>query len=142
MAQEMEIQATLAGGMRFDIETGSGHKLTLDAGEDLGGVNSGARPMEMLLTGLAGCMGMSIISILNKMHQEVLNYKINIHGERASKHPQVFTTITVEHILRGPGLKSEAVQRAFELAERKYCGASTMLENAATIKHAFRIQEA
>ena len=69
MAEEMTAQVTLEEGMRFTAESGSGHRVTLDADEKGGGENLGFRPMELLLVGLAGCTGMDVISILRKKRQ-------------------------------------------------------------------------
>lgn len=139
MAKEMDISARLTGGMRFDVETGSGYTLRLDMAEGEGGEGAGPQPMEMLLVGLAGCAGMSNLLILRKRKQDIRDYEIRIHGERAASHPQVFTEITVEHVLTGKEIKPEVVERAMQMTEQKYCGASVMLEKTAHISHTYRI---
>lgn len=45
MAERMTVQAKLEMGMRFDVEAGSGHYVTLDAAEHSGGQDAGFRPM-------------------------------------------------------------------------------------------------
>ena len=142
MANEMTVRATLETGMRFDVETGSGHHVILDVAERDGGQDSGPRPMEMLLVALASCAGMDIISILRKKRQEITGYELRVHGMRAEEHPKVFLDITVEHIFTGHNIRPEAVERAIQLTEERYCGASAMLEKTATIKHTFRITDA
>lgn len=139
MAKEMDISARLAGGMRFDVETGSGYTLRLDMAEGEGGESAGPQPMEMLLVGLAGCAGMSNLLILRKRKQDIHDYEIRIHGKRAASHPQVFTEITVEHVLTGKEIKPEVVERAMQMTEQKYCGASVMLEKTAHISHTYTI---
>lgn len=141
MANEMSVRAVLESGMRFDVETGSGHHVILDAAEHNGGQDRGPRPMEMLLVALAGCAGMDILTILRKKRQEVTAYEMRVHGERAAEHPKVFVRITVEHILSGRHIQPEAVQRAIDLTEEKYCGASAMLGKTAAIIHTFRVIE-
>lgn len=141
MANDMTVHATLETGMRFDVETGSGHHIILDAAEHNGGQDTGPRPMEMLLVALASCAGMDIITILRKKRQEITGYELRVHGMRAEDHPKVFLEITVEHIFTGSNIKPEAVERAIQLTEDRYCGASAMLEKAATIKNTFRIIE-
>jgi putative redox protein len=141
MANDMTVRATLETGMRFDVETGSGHHIILDAAEHNGGQESGPRPMEMLLVALAGCSGMDIITILRKKRQVITGYELRIHGMRAEEHPKVFLDITVEHIFTGHNIRREAVERAIELTEERYCGASAMLGKTATIGHTFTIIE-
>ena len=139
MTDAMSVHATLETGMRFDVETGSGHHVILDAAEHNGGQDSGPRPMEMLLVALASCSGMDIITILRKKRQEITAYELRVHGMRAEEHPKVFLDITVEHIFTGHNIRPEAVERAIELTEERYCGASAMLGKTATMTHTFSI---
>jgi len=141
MANDMTVRATLETGMRFDVETGSGHHVILDAAEHNGGQNSGPQPMEMLLVALAGCSGMDILTILRKKRQDITGYELRIHGMRAEEHPKVYLDITLEHIFSGHNIRPEAVERAIELTEERYCGASAMLGKTATIGHTFSIIE-
>ena len=141
MSDEMTVQAEWGSGYRFDVKTGSGHLVALDAGEHLGGLNSAPSPMELLLVGLAGCAGINVLMILNKRKQEVRGYEVRIRGEQASKHPQVFTWIEIEHIFSGQNLQPEIVQRAIDLTEERYCGASAMFGETAVLTHTFRIVE-
>jgi putative redox protein len=141
MAEVMAVQATLETGMRFEVEAGSGHRVTLDAAEHSGGHNEGFRPMEMLLVGLAGCTGMDVISILRKKRQDVTGYEVHVQGVRAEDHPMVFVEITVEHVVTGHHIQPEAVARAIELSEERYCGAGAMLGKVAHLTHTYRIVE-
>ena len=141
MANDMTVRATLETGMRFDVETGSGHHIILDAAEHNGGQNSGPQPMEMLLVALAGCSGMDILTILRKKRQDITGYELRIYGMRAEEHPKVYLDITLEHVFSGHNIRPEAVERAIELTEERYCGASAMLGKTATIGHTFSIIE-
>ena len=137
MAQELEIRAHHVANLQFVAETASGHSVTLDSHDD----NTGASPMEMLLVSLAGCSGISVISILQKKQQNVTHYEVLVHGKRAETHPQVFTEITVEHILTGHNIQPVAVERAIQLAETRYCTVSVMLSKVVQLKHSYRISE-
>lgn len=141
MANEMQVEATLSGAMRFDITTGSDHQIVVDANEQSGGKDEGARPMELLLVALAGCAAMDIISILRKKRQQVDTYTVSIRGQRADEQPKPFTNIMVEHRFTGHEIKAEAVQRAIDLTEQRYCGVSAMLGKSAEIIHTFSITE-
>ncbi len=142
MAEQMTATVRLETEMRFDAEAGSGHHLTLDAAEHGGGHNEGFRPMELLLVGLAGCTGMDVISILRKKRQQVTGYAVHVVGVRAEEHPMVLVEIDVVHIVTGHHIQSEAVARAIQLSEERYCGAGAMLGKVAHITHTFRIIEA
>ncbi len=142
MAKMASAHARLIGPMRFDVESGSGHTIALDVRPEGGGEDTGPSPMELLLMGLAGCTGMDVISILRKQRQDVTGYEIFVHGTRAEQHPQVYTEITVEHVVTGRGLRRQEVERAVELSETKYCSVSATLSKTGRITTAVRVEEA
>jgi len=98
-------------------------------------------PMELLLSGLAGCTGIDIVLILQKKKQPLQDFKINVRGKRADDYPMVYTDIEVEYLLWGEGLSAKAVEQAIQLSEEKYCSASAMLAKTAKIKSSYRILE-
>jgi putative redox protein len=65
---------------------------------------------------------------------------VNISGARADDHPRRYTNIHIEYVVYGRDIKPEAVQRAIELSENKYCSATASLN--ATISNTYRIEEA
>ena len=138
---EMTLRATLTTGMRFDTETASGHHILLDSASQGTEHASGSGPMETLLAALAGCSGISMLSILRKKRQDVTSYKIHVSGKQAETYPHVFTEIRVEHFLTGHDLQEVAVQRALQLTEERYCSVSIMLSKATTVIQTFRIIE-
>ena len=135
-----EAKVTWQGAMRFEGTASSGHTLILDSAPEHGGQNAGFRPMELLLVGLAGCTAMDVISILNKKRAEVTGFEVNVRGERAETHPRVYTRIHVEYVVRGPEIPPQAVERAIQLSEEKYCSASAMLGEVAEITSSYRIE--
>jgi putative redox protein len=132
----------LLDGMAFVATTGGGHAITLDAKPEAGGQERGPRPIELLLVGLGGCTAMDVIAILRKMRQEVSDYRIEVAGERAETHPQVYTRLTVEHVVTGRRLDEALVRRAIELSDARYCSASAMLRQAAPIAIRYRLIDA
>jgi putative redox protein len=136
------VSLTLQDGMRFDGLGEDGVRVALDSGTDHGGTASGFRPMELLLVALGGCAGMDVVSILRKKRQQVDGYRIELSGVQATDHPYVYTEISMHHTFRGDNLAEDAVRRAIELSETKYCSAYAMLVKAARINSSFEIQPA
>jgi putative redox protein len=136
-------QVTWVGpGLRLVGEGSNGPAIIVDhvlPGEER--QETGPRPMELLLVGLAGCTGMDVISILQKKRQPLTGLETRVTAERAEEHPRVYTQIHVEYVVKGQGVKPEAVERAIELSETKYCSAMTMLRQAAEITTSYRIVE-
>jgi putative redox protein len=116
-------------------------KIIFDSDESVGGHNQGFRPLEMLLVGLAGCTAMDVISILKKKKQVVTGFEVAVEGLQAAEHPKYFTDITVVYRVTGRDVDPKAVNRAIELSETKYCGASAMLRAKANIAHRVEIIE-
>ena len=135
----VEAKIKLVQGMQFTGTATSGHTLSMDADNDAGGNNTGFRPMELLLVGFGGCTGMDAISILRKKRQEVTGLEINIRGERADSHPKVYKEIHIEYVVKGSGIKKEAVERAIALSLEKYCSVGATLAKTGTIIHSYRV---
>ncbi|NPV85610.1 MAG: osmotically inducible protein OsmC [Anaerolineae bacterium] len=137
----MEAKVTWKRGLSFTGSAESGFSVPLDAATEHGGNNEGFRPMEILLVGLAGCTAMDVISILQKKRQEVTSFEVLVHAERAEEHPRVFTHIVIEYVVGGKQISQEAVERAVELSENRYCPAQAMLSKAVQIDHKISIIE-
>ncbi|BBP44959.1 osmotically inducible protein C [Thiosulfatimonas sediminis] len=129
-------------GMAFDAIASTGHQVRMDAAPDVGGANTGPRPMEMVLMGLGGCTGIDVVMMLQKMDQNVHDVQIEIQSERADEIPKVFTKIHVHFKVIGTALNAKKVQRAVDLSAEKYCSVSKMLEKSAQMSHDFEIIEA
>ncbi|WP_430005275.1 OsmC family protein [Metabacillus idriensis] len=112
--------------MSFSGTTPSGHEVKMDAAEDFGGENTGARPTELLLNAVAGCTGIDIISILQKMRLSPSSFHMEVSGTRAEDHPKRFTAIHIHYVLEGD-LPEDKVIRAIQLSKDKYCSVSQSL---------------
>lgn len=139
MANPLSATTDLIGGMAFRSTTGSGHTITMDAKPESGGDNQGGIPMEVVLQALSACTGMDVISILRKMRQDVSDYRIEVHGERVDTQPAIFSSIAIEHIVRGRNIDEKQVARAIELSATKYCSVGAMLGKAVPLADSYRI---
>ncbi|MFF2443541.1 OsmC family protein [Priestia megaterium] len=125
----MKTKIDWIGKMAFSSTTPSGHEIKMDAAEEVGGTNSGARPTELLLNAVAGCTGIDIISILTKMRLNPTKFYIDVQGQRADAHPKKFTEIHIHYALEG-NLPEEKVIRAIQLSMDKYCSVSHSLSSS------------
>ena len=98
--------------------------------------------MELVLAGAGGCSAFDVVLILKRGRQEITGCEAKLSAERADTDPKVFTKIHFHFIVRGKGLKPEAVERAVKLSAEKYCSASIMLGKPAVITHDWEIVEA
>jgi len=130
----MELTIKWKEKMAFSGQTPSGHEISMDAAEEIGGQNTGARPTELLLNAVAGCTGIDIISILTKMRLEPTSFQMDVKGERADDHPKKFTTIHIHYALEGD-LPEDKVVRAITLSKDKYCSVSHSLNAEITTSY-------
>ena len=65
-------------GMSFVAETGSGHMVCMDGAAEGGGRNLAPRPMEMVLTGTAGCTAYDVVLILKRGRQDVRGCQVKV----------------------------------------------------------------
>ncbi|QKI89980.1 OsmC family protein [Thiomicrorhabdus xiamenensis] len=128
-------------GMAFDATASTGHTVRMDAAPEVGGENTGPRPMEMVLMGLGGCTGIDVVMMLQKMSQDIKDVQIEIESERSSEIPKVFTKIHVHFKVYGSELNDKKVKRAVDLSAEKYCSVSKMLEATVEMSHDFEIIE-
>ena len=116
--------------LAFDIDL-QGHKFTVDADEQYGGKNRGPRPKALLLSGLAGCTGMDVASILGKMQMPYDSFALEIDAEQGNEHPIVYTKIHTRYIFSGAELDLDKIEKAIKLSRDKYCGVNAMLGKTA-----------
>jgi len=116
-------------GMAFDAEI-SGHHLTMDADSEWGGQDLGPRPKPLLLAALAGCTGMDVVSILDKMKVGPYTFRMDIEADSTEEHPIVYKEIRLSYIFGGEALPQDKIMKAVKLSFEQYCGVSAMLKKA------------
>ena len=135
----MKARVKWVEGMQFVGQSDSGHGVVMDAAPEVGGRNSGMRPMELLLVGMGGCTAIDVMLILRKGREPVTDCLVELSAERAPTEPKVFTRIHVHYKVSGRGLAPAKVERAIKLSAEKYCSASIMLGEVAQVTHDFEV---
>lgn len=128
------ITATNTGGMSFEVEQ-DGHTFVVDADESVGGRNLGPRPKALILSGLAGCTGMDVVSILRKMKVAYQSLRIEVDSNLTDDHPRVYDRIHLKYIFTGDHLNRDKIEKAVQLSQDKYCGVSAMLRETAELTY-------
>ena len=119
-------------GLAFTAHQGS-HTIALDASRESGGMDSGASPKGLLLSGLGGCTGIDIVSILEKMRVPLDGFEVQASAELTEDHPKVFKSIHLRYVFQGKDLPMDKLERAVILSMDRYCGVSAMLAKAAPL---------
>ncbi len=123
-------------GLGFDASVPSGAQMELNS------QGAAFRPAELLMVALAGCTGMDVIDILRKKHQDVTDFQVETRGETSEDHPRRYVKIEIKYVVTGHNIDPEAVQRAIELSETKYCSVAASLRPGAPVTTSFEIRQA
>ncbi len=123
------ITATWKDKMAFEVEV-AGHKIMIDANENVGGENRGPQPKPFMLVALGGCTAMDVISILKKMRVELDDFKVRVEGDITEEHPKHFYKMKVIYEFTGKDLPMDKLKKAVSLSEERYCGVSASYRKA------------
>jgi len=117
------------GKQAFVAKGPSGHAIALDSDRE---ANTGSGPMELLLLALAACSATDVAIILEKKRQKLEALEVICSGERAAEPPRVWTKMELLFRARGE-ITEDAVKKAIQLSEEKYCSVWAMLGKTAAI---------
>jgi putative redox protein len=81
---------------------------------------AGTSPMQLAAFGLAGCMAVDVVSILQKGRHPLTGLRASFSGERTEDPPRRYTRIALHFHVSG-AVPAEAVERAIALSRDKYC---------------------
>ena len=118
--------------MLFESDNPSGDTFHIDAPED-DSPSRGLRPKAMMLSALAGCSGLDVVSLLKKMRAEVADFKMVTHGELTDEHPRYYHKVTLEYHFYGNDLQADKINKAITLSVEKYCGVMEMFRQFADV---------
>ena len=129
-------------GKDFHMEAGNeeGGKIRIDGNTNIGGLEGGMSPMQLLLAGIGGCSAIDVISILDKQKQKLKSLKVEVDGDK-QKTPvgySEYKSIHMHFTLSGD-LDEKKVKRALDLSITKYCSVSKALEKGSEISYDFSI---
>lgn len=133
-----ETLVTWHSGMSFDVAL-DGHHFAVDAAPEHGGKGKGPKPKGLLLSGLAGCTGMDVVSILNKMKMPYDTFALGVEGELSEGHPLVYERIKIVYTFTGRDLDRAKIEKAVGMSLDKYCGVAAMLGRISELTHEIRL---
>jgi len=108
-----------------------GHDVKMDATADDGGEDSGPSPKRLMLASLAGCTGIDIVSILNKMKVQFSDFSIGVHAALSAEHPQIYNLVKITYKIKLAEEDKSKMIKAVSLSTEKYCGVFAMFSSFA-----------
>lgn len=108
------------------------HSFMMDSPAE-GEPGAGPSPKKMLLTSLATCTGIDVVSILEKMKVSFADFSIETTANMTDEHPKVYDQFKLIYNIKVAKEDQSRVNRAVELSVEKYCGVMEMFRKFAKI---------
>lgn len=118
--------------MKFETALPNGASLTLGSSKD--GEEKIASPKALMLSSLAVCSGLDVVSILEKMKIQLSDFKITSQANLTDEHPKYYNKVSLGYHFYGDDLDKEKINKAVTLSITKYCGVMEMFRSFAEIK--------
>jgi putative redox protein len=125
------------GGEEFESGRPGGPTIRIDG---TGKVSQG--PVDVLLSALASCASIDVVSILAKRRTPVRSLEIEVIGHRANDRvPRKLIRIQLIFRMGGDGIERVHAERAIELAINKYCSVRDSIDPAIPIEWTLELNE-
>ncbi len=105
-----------------------------------GARQKGISPKSLLLSGLAGCSGIDVVDILEKMRVEFSHLEIEAETTQTEENPKVFKDILITYKIKTDFKNESKVKKAIDLSLEKYCGVAAMLKKNSQISYKIFIE--
>jgi len=128
----MKTTTTWKSGFAFDSQF-KNNIIALDDASASGRDDSGFSPKALLLASLAGCTGIDMVSMLNKMKAPYTAIRIEAEAAQTDEHPRVFKEISITYFVQVAAEYEDKVKRSVHLSLEKYCGVAAMLRKHCAI---------
>ena len=132
--QSHSVVTTHKGGLAFSSAIGN-HTLLMDASQEHGGQDLGASPKRLMLASLAGCTGIDVVMLLDKMKASFSDFSIDVEAELSADHPKIYTHVTLVYRIRMKETERPKMEKAVQMSQEKYCGVSAMFKAFASLDH-------
>ena len=112
------------------ISEQSGQTISID-----GNLKAGMSPKALLLSGVAGCSGVDVVDILQKMRVPFSKLEVEAEADQTEEHPRVFTEVRLIYRIDFAAEDMDKVRKAIELSLEKYCGVAAMLRKNSPVTY-------
>jgi putative redox protein len=122
------------GSLRFEARAGD-HALVLDSER-----RAGVSPTQALALGLAGCMAIDVVDIIQKGRFALTGVEARLETERRADPPRYVTRAGLHFVVRGD-VPPDRVERAIELSRERYCSVWHSLRQDIDFRTSFEIEK-
>lgn len=119
-----EVKMVMNGEHVYEA-TCAGHSVVMDTGSE---EKQGQSPMELLLSAIAGCASVDVVTILKKRRKTVDHFEVDVQAKRRDEpFPRIFTHIEVTFKVTSPDVNQLELDKAIETSLETYCSVRGMI---------------
>lgn len=134
---EINVSMSYVDDEKYQVTNASGNKLLVDMySQDK---KKNFSPMELLLSAVASCAAVEIVSMIKKRRRDFKDIKAKVSGIRAETHPMYYKEININYIIYSEDLQDNEADRFISLALTKYCSVGSSIRKDTIINHNFKI---
>jgi len=126
-------------GVKFIAKTGSGNNICMDGPVDSGGNNEGARPTELLISGVGGCTSFDVITMANAKKIEIEKYFLEVEAYRPEAKLSKITTLHLTYNIKTKNINKESLENIIKLSVKKQCSCCLILNESVEITYKLRM---
>jgi putative redox protein len=122
-----EITLRMIADREYETINPEGNKVQMDMYD--GAEKKFQSPMELLLSGLAGCSAVDAVLMMKKKRKQVDNFEIKAEGIRNDGTPAFYKSIHLHFILTSSDATELEFEKVIKLAVDKYCSVASSLKS-------------
>jgi len=126
-------------GVNFAANTESGNKIMMDGPVDSGGNNNGARPTELLISGMGGCTSFDIICMANTKNIKIKSFNLEVEAKRTETKPSLINKIHCSYRIESEEKNREDLEKFIKLSIEKQCSCCVILGKAVDITYSLEM---
>ncbi|MBK6952894.1 MAG: OsmC family protein [Crocinitomicaceae bacterium] len=131
------VKATWKEGVHFEADAPGGI-LNMDGAEEIGGKGKGYRPKALMLSAMAGCTGIDVAMLIEKMRVQIDGFSIDVEAELTDEHPKIYKNTHIVFTFKSANPDKEKLEKAVNLSFDKYCGVIAMFKSFSTVTKEIR----
>lgn len=122
------------GALAFEAGRPGGPVVCID-----GDAQTGPSPFDLLLSAIATCSAVDVVTILEKQRTPAQALRIRVEAHRVESIPRRLASAILHFTISAPGTTIEKAARAVELSVAKYCSVRSSLIADASVTWTVRL---
>ena len=111
----------------------------MDGPVDSGGKNNGARPTELLISGMGGCTAFDIVSMAETKNIKIENFNLEVEAERTKTKPSLISKIHCTYKIKSEEKNRDNLEKFIKLSLKKQCSCCIVLGKAIDISYSLEL---